>query len=558
MMKKRKWKGKVSLLAAGVLSLAAAVSAPAMAAEKPNILVMWGDDIGRYNISFWNRGQMGYKTANIDRIAHEGVSLTDYYGEQSCTAGRASFITGQSGLRTGLTKVGMPGAPGGMKADDITIAEALKNQGYVTGQFGKNHLGDKDNMLPTNHGFDEFYGFLYHLDAMQEPENEDYPLDPKFLKRFGPRGVIHSFADGKITDTGPLTIKRMQTIDDDITARAMKFMDQAQAKKKPFFVWWNSAKMHFITHNKPETRGISGQGFYNDGMMEHDSHVGTLLDYLDKKGIADNTIVVYSTDNGPHFNAWPDGAITAFRSEKATNWEGAYRLPAHIRWPAGNLKGGKVLNGLIGHHDWFPTLLAAAGDPNVTKKLLKGGYKANNKSFKVHLDGFNQLDYLSGKAKTSPRENFIYFNDDAQVVAVRFEQTNYKTGGATYSASGGVAGGLGKSSGDKITSWKVVYGERNAKLMKLWTTPFEWLTMPKIFNLKQDPFERADTGSNNYWTWFINHPPIFYKGNAIIVDHLKTYKEYPPSQRPGSFSLGDAVEQIYTEIGTGPGGTIVK
>jgi arylsulfatase A-like enzyme len=545
-------------LIAVAISLVATISYTASAADRPNILVMWGDDIGLYNISFWNRGLMGYQTPNIDRIANEGTAFTDYYGEQSCTAGRASFITGQAGLRTGLTKVGIPGAPGGLMADDITIAEALKNQGYVTGQFGKNHLGDKDEFLPTKHGFDEFYGFLYHLNAMQEPEDSDYPQDPEFLKQYGPRGVLHSFADGKVTDTGPLTIDRMQTVDADVTARAIKFMDQAVAKKKPFFVWWNASRMHMFTHVKKENRGISGQGFYNDGMMEHDGHVGQLLDFLDKKGIADNTIVLYGTDNGPHYNAWPDGAITHFRGEKETNWEGAYRVPAMVRWPAGGIKAGKVLNGLIGHHDWFPTFLAAAGDPKVKDKLLKGNYKANSKSFKVHLDGYNQLDYLTGKSKKSARDSFIYFNADAQVVAMRYDQTNYNTGGATQAAAGGIPGGKNISSGEKSTAWKLVYGEQREHGMALWAEPFTWLRMPKIFNLRRDPFERADHNSNNYWTWQLNHIFVFYKGNKLVQEHLMTYKEYPPSERPGSFTMGDAVEMVYKKDGIGPGGSIVN
>jgi arylsulfatase A-like enzyme len=550
----KNWNLKSKLCAAAV-GLAATMSQSALAADKPNILVMWGDDIGLYNISFWNRGLMGYKTPNIDRIANEGVAFTDYYGEQSCTAGRSSFITGQAGLRTGMTKVGLPGATQGQANDDITIAEALKNQGYVTGQFGKNHLGDRDENLPSAHGFDEFYGFLYHLNAMQEPEDGDYPQDPEFLKQYGPRGVLHSFADGQVKDTGPLTINRMQTVDEDVTARAIKFMDQAVAKKKPFFVWWNSSRMHMFTHLKPESQGISGQGFYNDGMVEHDGHVGEILDYLDKKGIADNTIVLYGTDNGPHYNAYPDGAITHFRGEKETNWEGAYRVPSMIRWPAGNIKGGKVLNGMIGHHDWLPTFLAAAGEPNIKEKLLKGGYKANNRSFKVHLDGYNQLDYLTGKSDISPRKEFIYFNADAQIVAIRYDQDNYNTGAATAASAGGMAGGNLKTSGDKSTAWKLVYGEQREQTMALWAEPFTWLRMPKIFNLRRDPFERADHNSNNYWTYQLNHVFTFYKGNKLVQQHLMTYKDYPPSQRPGSFTMTGASDMVYDKFGIGPGGS---
>ncbi|MCB1702014.1 MAG: arylsulfatase [Pseudomonadales bacterium] len=540
---------------AAVAGLVVALSQGAVAADKPNILVIWGDDIGEFNISYWNRGMMGYETPNIDRIANEGVAFTDYYGEQSCTAGRSSFITGQSGLRTGMTKVGLPGAPQGQADDDITIAEALKNQGYVTGQFGKNHLGDTDASLPTKHGFDEFYGFLYHLNAMQEPEDEDYPQDPKFVKAYGPRGVLHSFADGEVKDTGPLTISRMQTVDEDVTARAIKFMDKAIADKKPFFVWWNASRMHMFTHLKPESRGISGQGFYNDGMVEHDGHVGQLLDFLDKKKVADNTIVIYGTDNGPHYNSWPDGAITAFRAEKETNWEGAYRVPTMIRWPAGGVPAGEVRNGLVSHLDWLPTLLAAAGDPNIKQELLKGGYKANNKSFKVHLDGYNQLDYITGKTDKSPRKEFIYFNADAQIVGIRFDEDNYNVGAATNAAAGGPAGGSTISSGDKSTAWKVVYAEQRAKTLALWAEPFTWLRMPKLFNLRRDPFERADHNANGYWTWFLNHTFIFYRGNELVAEHLATYDGYPPSQHPGSFTMDGASEEVYKKYGIGPGGS---
>ncbi|UJF18059.1 arylsulfatase [Vibrio sp. SS-MA-C1-2] len=535
---------KKKLLTSALLATATVASVGAHAATeaptaKPNILVMWGDDIGTWNISFWNRGLMGYKTPNIDKIANQGVAFTDYYGEQSCTAGRSAFITGQDGLRTGMTKVGLPGAPAGIADDDLTIAEALHKMGYMTGQFGKNHLGDKDKDLPTNHGFDEFYGFLYHLNAMEEPEHDWYPKDPKFLEKYGPRGVIHATADGEIKDTGPLTIKRMETIDADITARTMKFMDKAIAAKKPFFVWWNSSKMHFKTHIDPKDRGISGQGFYNDAMVAHDRDVGTLLNYLDDKGIADNTIVMYGTDNGPHFNAWPDGATTPFRSEKETNWEGAYRVPAFVRWPAGHWSGGRVLNGMVSGLDFLPTLVAAAGDPNIKQELLKGGYKANNKEFKIHLDGYNMNDYFAGRVDKTPRKSVFEYNADAQIVAVRYSQDNY------------VGGGKG------TTDWKVVYGEQRAKTMALWAEPFTWLRLPKIFNLRTDPFERADHNSNNYWSWELDNVFVFYKANELVKEHLMTYKEYPPSQRPGSFTMSGASEMVYKNFGMGPGGSKV-
>lgn len=554
-LKRKVYATSTTCVVAGILMAGGA----AIAAEKPNILVMWGDDIGLYNISYWNRGAMGYRTPNIDRIGNEGLAFTDFYGEQSCTAGRSSFITGQDGLRTGNTKVGLPGAPSGQTADDITIAEALKNHGYMTGQFGKNHLGDRDDQLPTKHGFDEFYGFLYHLDAMQEPENEDYPKDPEFLKQFGPRGVVHSFSDGKVTDTGPLTIKRMKVIDQDITARAMKFMDKAVAAKKPFFVWWNASHMHFQTHTDPKDNGISGQGFYNDAMMSHDKNVGQLLEYLDKKEIANNTIVYYGTDNGPHYNTWPDGAITYYRSEKETNWEGAYRVPAFVRWPDGKWSGGRVLNGLVGMNDWFPTLLAAAGEPTIKEELLKGGYKANGKSFKVHLDGYNQADYFADKTKDSARKSFFYVNADAQIVALRYDESDYAAGSGSLAGAYGGIGAQPAASGvdtkDFTTAWKVVYAEQRAKTMALWAEPFVWLRLPKVFNLRRDPFERADQNAQGYWNWYITRPFIMYKGNQLLKDHLKTYKEFPPSQRPSSFTLSNASEMVYDKFGTGPGGS---
>ncbi|GIU50718.1 arylsulfatase [Shewanella sp. KT0246] len=535
-----------TLLSTAMLALSAFSSMHAIAAEapapksnqKPNILVMWGDDIGTWNISYWNRGLMGYETSNIDRIANEGVAFTDYYGEQSCTAGRSAFITGQDGLRTGMTKVGLPGAPQGIADDDLTIAEVLKNQGYMTGQFGKNHLGDRDRDLPTNHGFDEFYGFLYHLNAMEEPEHDFYPKDPKYLEKYGPRGVISAKVDGEVKDTGPLTIERMRTIDDDVTAHAIKFMDKAQAAHKPFFVWWNSSKMHFKTHLNPKDRGISGQGFYNDAMMAHDRNVGELLDYIDDNELKDNTIVMYGTDNGPHFNAWPDGATTPFRGEKETNWEGAYRVPAFVRWPAGDWSGGRVLNGMVSGLDFLPTLSAAAGDSNIKQDLLKGGYKANGKEFKIHLDGFDMNDYFAGRTKEDPRKQVIEYNADAQVVAIRYNQADYVGGGKDHS-----------------TDWKVVYGEQRAKTMALWAEPFTWLRLPKIFNLRQDPFERADHNSNNYWSWELDNVFVFYKANELVKQHLATYKDFPPSQRPGSFTMDGASESVYKNFGIGAGGS---
>ncbi len=481
-------------------------------ARKPNILVLWGDDIGLWNISHHNRGVMGYRTPNIDRIAQEGLSFTDYYGQQSCTAGRAAFITGQNPIRTGLTKVGMPGADVGLQPEDPTIAELLKPQGYMTGQFGKNHLGDKDEFLPTNHGFDEFYGNLYHLNAEEEPELADYPEDPEFRKRFGPRGVIHSYADGRIEDTGPLTRERMKTIDDDVTDRTCAFIEEAVAEDTPFFVWWNSTKMHFRTHIKDEVAGTTGQGPYADGMVDHDNHVGQILDKLDELGVAEDTLVVYSTDNGPHYNTWPDGAITPFRSEKNTNWEGAFRVPAFVRWP-GAIPAGEVRNGMVAHQDWTPTFLAAAGVSDIREKLVKG-HKAGSKRFKVHLDGYNVLDYLTGKVDESPRDEFFYVNDDGQLVAVRYKD------------------------------WKIVFLEQRAKTLALWAEPFVPLRVPKIFNLRRDPFERADENSNTYYDWLLDHAFVLVPAQALVAQKLQSFREFPPRQEPASFNLDRVLEKL--------------
>jgi arylsulfatase len=488
-----------------------------MAARKPNILVLWGDDIGFWNISFNNRGMMDYRTPNIDRIANEGVAFTDYYGQQSCTAGRAAFITGQNPLRTGLTKVGMPGAAIGLSGEDPTIAELLKPLGYTTGQFGKNHLGDRDEFLPTNHGFDEFYGNLYHLNAEEEPENPDYPKDPEFRKRFGPRGVIHSFADGRIEDTGPLTTKRMETIDDDVTDRAIAFIDKAHRDGKPFFVWWNSTHMHFRTHVAKEAQGASGQGFYNDAMVQHDAHVGKLLKKLDELGIADDTIVCYSTDNGPHYNTWPDAGITPFRSEKNTNWEGAFRVPSFVRWP-GKFPAGQILNGIVAHQDWLPTLLAAAGEPDINSKLL-AGHKAGKKTFRVYIDGYNQLSYLTGAQQESARQAFFYISDDGDLIALRH------------------------------ADWKCVFMEQRAKTLQLWAEPFVPLRVPKIFNLRRDPFERADENSNTYWDWVLDHAFVLVPVQALVSRQIQTLKEFPPRQKPASFNLDRVLEQIQTQAG---------
>ena len=486
---------------------------------KPNILILWGDDIGWYNISHNNRGVMGYETPNIDRVAREGIDFTDYYAQQSCTAGRAAFITGQNPLRTGLTKVGMPGAKVGLQAEDPTIAELLKPLGYVTGQFGKNHLGDHDDFLPSNHGFDEFYGNLYHLNAEEEPEHPDYPKEPEFRERFGPRGVIHSFADGRIEDTGPLTKKRMETIDDDVTERTEAFIRQAHADGKPFFIWWNATHMHFRTRISKEAEGISGQGFYNDAMVLHDRHVGQLLDLLDELSITEDTIVVYSTDNGPHYNTWPDGAITPWRSEKNSNWEGAFRVPCFARWP-GKFPAGTTLNGIVTHQEWLPTLLAAAGEPEIVDKL-KTGHQAADSHFKVHIDGYNCLPYFMGEVSESPRDWFFYTSDDGTIMAIRF--------------------------GD----WKAVFYEQRAKTMQLWAEPFIPLRLPKIFNLRRDPFERADENANTYWDWVLDHIFVIYPMQALAAEQIQSFREFPPRQKPAAFNLDTVLEKMQEASGGG-------
>ena len=487
-----------------------------MAAKKPNILILFGDDIGMWNISHFSRGQMGYRTPNIDRVATEGVTFTDYYAQQSCTAGRAAFITGQNPVRTGLTKVGMPGATVGLQAEDPTIAELLKPLGYATGQFGKNHLGDRDEYLPTVHGFDEFFGNLYHLNAEEEPELPDYPKDPAFKKKFGPRGVLRCTGDGKggqkIVDTGPLTKKRMETIDEEITDAALEWMEKQAKADQPFFLWYNSTAMHFRSHVAEKNRGKSGQDEYSDRMVTHDEQIGQMLDKLDELGIADNTIVMYSTDNGPENDTWPDGANTIFRSQKDTNWEGGWRVPAFIRWP-GKIKPGSVLNGIVSHQDMLPTLLAIAGDPDINQKLL-AGHKVGNKTFKVHIDGYNMVPYLTGQAKESPRTFFFYMSDDGEVMAVR--------------------------NGD----WKFVLGEQRAQQMRVWMEPLDKLRVPLIFNLRRDPFERAQHNSNTYYDWMVNHIFMLYEMQALVAAQLDDFVKYPPRQKPASFNLDVVMQQV--------------
>ncbi|MFO0955970.1 MAG: arylsulfatase [Isosphaeraceae bacterium] len=499
--------------------------------KKPNIIVIWGDDIGQSNISAYSMGLMGYRTPNIDRIAKEGMLFTDYYAEQSCTAGRASFITGQHGLRTGLTKVGLPGSPLGLQKQDPTIAELLKPYGYATGQFGKNHLGDRNEFLPTVHGFDEFFGNLYHLNAEEEPELRDYPKDPAFRQKYGPRGVLDCKATdtddptidprfgrvGKqaIKDTGPLTRKRMETIDDDTAARAVDFMERQAKAGKPMFLWVNFTHMHFRTHVKPESLGQSGrwQSEYHDAMIDHDKNVGTVLDAIKRLGLEDDTFVMYATDNGPHMNSWPDGAMTPFRNEKNSNWEGAYRVPCMVRWP-GKIKPGSVSNQLVAHLDWLPTFLAIAGDSGVKDKLLKG-HTVGDTTYKVHLDGDNLVPYLTGQADKSPRESFIYCNDDQQVTGLRYD------------------------------NWKLVFMEQRARgTLQVWAEPFTTLRVPKIFNLRTDPYERADITSNTYYDWLIDHVYLLVPAQDYVGQFLLTFKDYPQRQKAASFNLDEVLQKL--------------
>jgi len=517
--------------------MAAAQSESAVPA-KPNILVIWGDDIGTWNISHNNHGMMGYQTPNIDRIADEGVAFTDYYGQQSCTAGRAAFISGAVPVRSGMTKVGLPGAAEGWQASDVTMATILKSQGYATGQFGKNHQGDRNEHLPTVHGFDEFFGNLYHLNAEEEPENEDYPRDmvlkngKTFLQQFGPRGVMHCYATdtddktvdprfGKVgkqrcEDTGPLTKKRMETVDDETSKRALEFIREQQRAGKPWFVWWNGTRMHFRTHVRPEHRH-PGNDEYTDGMIEHDMQVGQFLALLDELGVADNTIVFYSTDNGPHYNTWPDAGTTPFRSEKNSNWEGAYRVPAFIRWP-GQFPAGVTLNGIVAHEDWLPTFAAAAGAPDIKEQLRKG-VKVGGRKYRNYVDGYNLLGYLRGETDEPPRHEFWYVNDDGQVVAARYD------------------------------AWKVVFLENRGQGFGVWREPFVELRVPLLFNLRRDPFEKAQHNANVYEDWFLERPFVIVPLQALAAQFLKTMQEYPPSQSPGSFNLSKIEEQLKSTTG---------
>ena len=511
--------------------------AAAPGGTRPNILVIFGDDIGQTNISAYSFGLMGYRTPNVDRIAREGMMFTDYYAEQSCTAGRSSFLTGQCTLRTGLSKVGIPGAALGLQARDATIAELLKPLGYATGQFGKNHLGDKNEYLPTVHGFDEFFGNLYHLNAEEDPESRTYPRDPRFRQALGPRGVLRCKASDRddpteqprwgkvgqqtIEDTGPLTKKRMETVDDETSAAAIDFIQRQARANTPFFCWFNATRMHLRTHVREAHRdkpGLTSRTEYNDGMIEHDATIGTILKAVDDLGIGNDTIVLYTTDNGPHQNTWPDAGTTPFRSEKNTNWEGAFRVPCLIRWP-GRIQPGSVSNEIVSALDWLPTLMAAAGEPEIKDKLLKS-HQAGSKTFKVHLDGYNQLPHLLGQQERGARKEFIYFNDDADLVALRYE------------------------------NWKFVFEEQRATgTMRIWAEPFTKLRVPKLFDLRSDPYERADVTSNTYYDWFISDGSgPFIASQAIVAPFLATFKEYPPSQRPSSFSIDQLVEKMQKSL----------
>jgi arylsulfatase A-like enzyme len=524
------------MLAALAMRNRAAIEESRKEGKKPNICIIWGDDIGQSNLSCYTHGLMGYQTPNIDRLAQEGMLFTDYYGEQSCTAGRASFITGQHGLRTGLTKVGLPGATLGLRKEDPTIAALLKPLGYATGQFGKNHLGDRNEFLPTVHGFDEFYGNLYHLNAEEEPELPDYPKDPAFRARYGPRGVLDCKAADKddatvdprfgkvgkqiIKDTGPLTRKRMETIDDDVADRATDFIKRQAKAEKPFFVWVNFTHMHLRTHIKPESKGQSGRWMseYSDAMIDHDKNVGAVLAALGEAGIADNTFVMYSTDNGPHMNSWPDAAMTPFRNEKNSNWEGAYRVPCVVRWP-GKVMPGSISNQIVCHHDWLPTILAMAGDTQVTDKLLKG-YKVGDMTYKVHVDGYNLVPCLTGVAAKSPRESFLYCNDDQQLTGLRYD------------------------------NWKLVFMEQRVEgTLRIWAEPFVTLRFPKLFNLRTDPYERADITSNTYYDWVIDHVFLFVPAQDYVGKFLMTFKEYPQRQKAASFNLDEVLQKLKEQGG---------
>jgi arylsulfatase A-like enzyme len=505
-------------LVSEAIAQAPAAPQPATAGRKPNILFIMGDDIGWFNVSAYNHGIMGYRTPNIDRIAKEGAMFTDWYGQQSCTAGRAAFVTGQTPVRTGLTKVGLPGAELGLGPLDPSVADVLKTYGYATGQFGKNHLGDRDEHLPTAHGFDEFFGNLYHLNAEEEPENKDYPKNPEFRKKFGPRGVLKSSSDGKIENTGPLTKKRMETIDEEFLAAAKDFIVRQHRANRPWFCYFNSTRMHVFTHLKAESDGKTGKGLYPDGMVETDGHLGELLKLIDDLGVAENTIIVYTTDNGAEVFTWPDGGATPFKGEKATNWEGAFRVPCLIKWP-GVIKPGTVVNDICAHEDFIPTFAAANGDPDLVEKLKKGS-TLNGKTFKVHLDGFNLLPFLKGDAKESPRTEFLYWSDDGDLMAIR------------------------------VHDWKIAFMEQNAEInpkipIGVWQGQFTKLRVPNMYNLRADPFERGTT-SLLYGQWQMEHAFLAVPAQAVVAKYIESFKDFPPRTKPASFTVGDVMEKLTT------------
>jgi len=500
---------------------ASAQPAAAPSGRKPNILFIMGDDIGWFNVSAYNMGMMGYRTPNIDRIGREGAVFTDWYGQQSCTAGRAAFITGQTPIRTGLTKVGLPGAELGLGPLDPSVADVLKTYGYATGQFGKNHLGDRDEHLPTAHGFDEFFGNLYHLNAEEEPENPDYPKDPEFRKKFGPRGVLKATADGKIENTGPLNKKRMETVDEEFLGAAKDFINRQHRANRPWFCYFNSTRMHIFTHLKKESEGKTGLGTYPDGMVEHDGMVGELLKLVDDLGVTDNTIVVYTTDNGSEVFTWPDGGSTPFKGEKATNWEGGFRVPCLMRWP-GVIKPGTVINDVCSHEDFIPTFAAANGDPDLVEKTKKGT-TLNGKNFKVHLDGFNLLPFLKGDAKESPRKEFLYWSDDGELMAIR------------------------------VREWKISFMEQHTEIspktpLGVWQGNFLKLRAPVIYNLRSDPFERGPS-SIYYADWHAHRAFLLVPAQAIVGRYVETFRDFPPRAKAASFTVSDVMEKLTTHAG---------
>ncbi len=526
--------GKVSFTIASSLIVIGLSVTPAIAQQKkPNILVIFGDDVGYWNVSAYNRGMMGYRSPNIDRIAKEGALFTDHYAQQSCTAGRAAFITGQSPIRTGLTKVGLPGSPLGLQKKDPTLAEILKPLGYMTFQNGKNHLGDRNEFLPTVHGFDEFFGNLYHLNAEQEPENIDYPKNPAFKAKFGPRGVLKCKATatenpappdprfgvwGKQTceDTGPLTIERMKTVDDEFLATSLENMERSVKAGKPFFIWHNTTRMHIWTHLSPKYEAMIPQyGLYGAGMQQLDDNIGTLLKKLDDLGIADNTIVIFSSDNGAEVMSWPDGGATPFRGEKNTNWEGAYRVPFVIRWPA-VIKPGTEINGVTAHEDLLPTLAAAAGAPDVKQKLLTG-YKAGDSTFKVHLDGYDLTSYLKGETPDDPRKEFLYWTDDGDLAGLRYDK------------------------------WKAVFMEQRAEGFNVWEEPLVTLRVPKMIDLHADPFERGPVEGMDYLHWRLDRVFLLLPAQAFVGQWLQSFAEFPPSQKPATFNLQQVINKLSTE-----------